>query len=130
MAPGHTEGTLQVQLAAGCPIRDVIERVGDKWAVLLVVRLREGPARFSVLLRGTDGISRRMLTRTLRLLERDGLVARTVFPTTPPSVEYALTELGHGLAGPLDVLSAWAVQHRDDIANARRRYDTAAVGER
>jgi DNA-binding HxlR family transcriptional regulator len=128
VTPGHTGGTLQVQLAAGCPIRDVIERIGDKWSVLLVVRLREGPARFSVLLRATEGISRRMLTRTLRLLERDGLVARTVFPTTPPSVEYALTELGRTLAGPLDTLSAWALQHHDEVAQARHRFDGGAMG--
>ncbi len=121
MAPGNTGVT--AQLTAGCPVRDVIERVGDKWSVLLVVRLREGPARFSVLLRGTEGISRRMLTRTLRLLERDGLVLRTVFPTTPPSVEYALTDLGRGLAAPLDALTVWALAHRDDVEDARRRFD-------
>lgn len=127
MAPGHTEGTLQAQEAVGCPIRDVIERIGDKWSVLIVVRLQDGPARFSTLLRSTAGVSRRMLTRTLRLLERDGLVERTVFPTTPPSVEYALTDLGRGLADPLDAVSRWALAHRVEVQEARSRYDTAST---
>lgn len=133
MVPGHTEVTVQVtghasdltasDLPATCPVRDVIERVGDKWSVLLVVQLRHGPVRFSTLLRSTDGISRRMLTRTLRLLERDGLVSRTVHPTSPPQVDYDLTPLGHGLAGPLDVLTAWAVDNRDRVQAARQAYD-------
>lgn len=127
MAPGNTRGTLQAQQEAGCPIRDVIERIGDKWSVLVVVRLQEGPARFSALLRDTQGISRRMLTRTLRLLERDGLVERTVFPTVPPSVSYALTDLGHGLAGPLDAVSRWALDHRADVEAARTRFDAASA---
>jgi DNA-binding HxlR family transcriptional regulator len=127
VAPGNTRGTLQAQMEAGCPIRDVIERIGDKWSVLLVVRLQEGPARFSELLRATTGISRRMLTRTLRLLERDGLVERTVFPTVPPSVSYALTDLGHGLAGPLDTVSRWALDHHEQVQQARRRFDAATT---
>jgi len=120
VAPGNTRETPQVE---PCPVRDVLERVGDKWSVLLVVHLRAGPARFSALLRAVDGISRRMLTRTLRLLERDGLVAREVFPTTPPSVEYSLTELGRALAEPLDALSEWAMTHRARVEDARLRYD-------
>ena len=126
MAPGNTRGTLQAQEEAGCPIRDVIERIGDKWSVLVVVSLQDGPVRFSGLLRGVDGISRRMLTRTLRLLERDGLVDREVFPTTPPSVEYSLTDLGRGLAGTLEAVSTWAIAHRDDVEAARRRFDAGA----
>ena len=121
MAPGHIVVTEQV--AAGCPIRDVIERIGDKWSVLVVVSLQDGPVRFSGLLRGVDGISRRMLTRTLRLLERDGLVERQVFPTTPPSVEYSLTDLGRGLAGTLEAVSSWAIAHRAEVEEARRRFD-------
>lgn len=125
MAPGHTGVTEHVK-PAGCPVQEVIGRVGDKWSVLLVVRLREGPARFSELLRGVDGISRRMLTRSLRLLERDGLVRRTVFPTAPPSVEYALTDLGLGLVDPLDALTAWALQHREEVERARISFDARA----
>lgn len=141
MTPGHTQVTAQVRTTwpaaepderldtqpdfrpDGCPVRDVLERVGDKWSVLLVVQLRAGPRRFSQLLRSTDGISRRMLTRTLRLLERDGLVSRTVYPTTPPQVEYDLTALGHALAGPLDSLTVWATSHREDIQAARLAFD-------
>jgi DNA-binding HxlR family transcriptional regulator len=111
------------QVAAGCPIQDVIQRIGDKWSVLVVVSLQDGPVRFSGLLRAIDGISRRMLTRTLRLLERDGLVAREVHPTVPPSVEYSLTDLGRGLAGTLEAVSTWALAHRADVEEARRRYD-------
>ncbi|MGS0686213.1 winged helix-turn-helix transcriptional regulator [Nakamurella sp. GG22] len=125
MAPGHSEGTLQVQRLSGCPIQDVIARIGDKWSVMIVVQLQQGPLRFSALLRSTTGISRRMLTRTLRLLERDGLVERTVFPTKPPSVEYSLTDLGHGLVGPLDAVSHWALAHRLDVQQARERFDRA-----
>lgn len=124
MAPGNTGGTLQVRAPAdGCPIRDVIERIGDKWSVQVVVTLQDGPLRFSALLRGVEHISRRMLTRTLRLLERDGLVDRRVFPTTPPAVEYSLTDLGRGLAGTLAAVSTWAVAHRNDVEEARRRFD-------
>ena len=124
MAPGHTGVTEPVRVAADpCPVRDVLERVGDKWSVLLVVHLQAGPARFSVLLRAVEGVSRRMLTRTLRLLERDGLVSRTVHPTRPPSVEYALTDLGRELAVPLEGLTGWALRHRADVERARRDYD-------
>jgi DNA-binding HxlR family transcriptional regulator len=138
VVPGHTGVTVQVSRAAeaevapggidACPVRDVIERVGDKWSVLLVVQLREGPRRFSELLRTTEGVSRRMLTRTLRLLERDGLVSRTVHPTTPPQVEYDLTPLGHALAGPLDALTDWAYRHRDDVQAARTAFDARDDG--
>lgn len=124
MAPGNTGGTQQVVAPPdGCPIRDVIERIGDKWSVQVVVTLQDGPVRFSGLLRRVERISRRMLTRTLRLLERDGLVERRVFPTTPPAVEYSLTDLGRGLAGTLEAVSAWAVEHRTDVEEARRRFD-------
>jgi DNA-binding HxlR family transcriptional regulator len=111
----------------GCPVRDVLERVGDKWSVLLVAQLQAGPQRFSALLRGTEGLSQRMLTRTLRLLERDGLIAREVRPTTPPQVTYSLTPLGAGLADALTALTRWAVEHRDDVAAARAAYDDGAL---
>lgn len=106
-----------------CPVRDVLDRVGDKWSALLVTQLARRPERFSALLRGTDGLSQRMLTRTLRLLERDGLVAREVAPTRPPQVTYSLTVLGRTLADALDPLITWAVQHRTDVAEARRVHD-------
>ena len=124
MLPDPTEGPEQM-LDACRPVRLTLSRIGDKWSVMIVVQLQQGPARFSALLRSTNGISRRMLTRTLRLLERDGLVQRTVYPTKPPSVEYALTDLGNGLVGPLDAVSQWALAHRLDVQQARERFDEA-----
>jgi DNA-binding HxlR family transcriptional regulator len=124
--PAAREDGAAPSAADGCPVRDVLERVGDKWSVLLVAQLQSGPQRFSALLRGTEGLSQRMLTRTLRLLERDGLVAREVRPTTPPQVTYSLTDLGSGLAVELAGLTTWAVEHRDDVAAARAAYDGAS----
>ena len=106
-----------------CPVRDVIERVGDKWSVLLIGRLEGGPQRFGVLARTVEGISRNMLARTLRLLERDGLVTRTVHPTVPPTVEYALTDLGRSLVPALNALAAWAVAHGESVRQARADFD-------
>lgn len=103
-----------------CPVTDVLRRVGDKWTVLVVVLLGSRPFRFNELHRGIEGISQRMLTRTLRGLETDGLVLRTVHPTVPPSVEYRLTPLGESLLHPLSALADWAVTHQPDIAAARR----------
>lgn len=114
---------------APCPVRDVLDRLGDAWSLLVVLRLGAGPARFNQLRRSVDGISQRMLTVTLRSLERDGLVSRTVFPTTPPQVEYALTPLGASLHGPIGALSRWASMHQATIQDARRRYDGAAAAE-
>jgi DNA-binding HxlR family transcriptional regulator len=108
---------------ATCPVRDVIDRVGDKWSVLLISQLADGPRRFSALLRGTDGLSQRMLTRTLRLLERDGLVAREVVPTTPPQVTYSLTALGGSLAKALEPLTRWALDNRAAVEAARAAWD-------
>lgn len=116
------------QLSAGtCPMREVLDRVGDKWSVLIVVYLREGPQRFNALRRRIEGISQRMLTETLRHLERDGLVRRTVYPSVPPRVEYALTELGQSLTLPLAALAAWAEQHRGAIVQAREQYDQGRI---
>lgn len=131
MSPGHIavpalDQQRHERSGEGCPVRDVLERVGDKWSVLLVVELTHGPRRFSELLRAVDGISRRMLTRTLRLLERDGLVNRTVFATVPPSVEYRITPLGEELALPLEALAAWAVTHRHTVEAARAAFDQRA----
>jgi DNA-binding HxlR family transcriptional regulator len=103
-----------------CPVTDVLRRVGDKWTVLVVVLLGQRPFRFNELQRGIEGISQRMLTRTLRGLETDGLVLRTVHPTVPPSVEYRLTPLGESLLHPLSTLADWAVANQPRIAAARR----------
>lgn len=106
-----------------CPIREVLDRIGDKWSVLIVAVLGNGSHRFSQLHRAIDGISQRMLTLTLRALERDGLVTRTVHPTVPPRVDYALTDLGRTLLEPITALAAWATDHRDAIHAARIEYD-------
>lgn len=106
-----------------CPVRDVLDRIGDKWSVLVVMNLRTAPARFNALKRAIGGVSPRMLTTVLRHLERDGLVIRTVHATTPPQVEYALSPLGRSLVGPIDALGAWARDNRNRIAAARAAFD-------
>jgi len=102
-----------------CPVTDVLRRVGDKWTVLVIVLLGQRTHRFNELHRGIDGISQRMLTRTLRGLESDGLVEREVVPTVPPSVRYSLSPLGVSLLVPLSALADWVVEHRPEIAAAR-----------
>jgi DNA-binding HxlR family transcriptional regulator len=104
-------------------VASVLARVGDKWSVLVIMLLRDGPRRFNELKRMIGGISQRMLTLTLRGLERDGLVTRTVFPTVPPRVDYELTDLGRGLSDPVMKLGAWAQQHLPDIDTARKNFD-------
>lgn len=110
-------------------VSEVLSRVGDKWTVLVVSILGEGPKggpkRFNELRRALGSISQRMLTLTLRGLERDGLVTRTVFPIVPPRVDYELTKLGRSLLDPVNGLSLWARQHRAAIADARERFDAA-----
>ena len=98
-----------------CPVTELFRRLGDKWTLLVLVLLGERAYRFNELQRRIEGISQRMLTRTLRTLEDDGLVKRTVFPTVPPSVEYDLTSRGQSLLGPLTEMATWAVQHQDDV---------------
>ncbi|XKG99766.1 helix-turn-helix transcriptional regulator [Pelagibacterium halotolerans] len=102
---------------------DILNRIGDKWSVMIVGRLGHGTKRFSELKRAVEGISQRMLTLTLRNLERDGLVVRTVYPEIPPRVEYKLTPLGETLLEPINALWDWASVHGEDIARARERYD-------
>ncbi|MFI5409925.1 winged helix-turn-helix transcriptional regulator [Kaistia sp. UC242_56] len=119
---GPFAGTV-VLPAEQCPVRDVLDRLGDAWSYLVVLQLTTGPHRFNALKRAVDGISQRMLTVTLRSLERDGLVSRQVFPTTPPQVEYALTEMGHSLAEPMRALTAWAASHHDHVRASRAVYD-------
>jgi DNA-binding HxlR family transcriptional regulator len=103
----------------------VLQRVGDKWSMLIVAVLSDGPRRFSELRRAIEPISQRMLTVTLRSLERDGLVTRTVTPTIPPRVDYALTPLGHSLQEPVLALAKWAATHLPEIAQAQVTFDGA-----
>ena len=105
-------------------VREVLNRVGDKWSVLVVALLGDGKKRFSELRRSIEGISQRMLTLTLKGLERDGLITRTVYPTIPPRVEYELTKLGRSLLNPIRELGDWAGQNREKIQIARNRYDS------
>ena len=115
-------------LPADCrAVGDILARVGDKWSVLVVTRLGDGPLRFNELRRAIGGISQRMLTLTLRGLERDGLVTRTVFPTVPPRVDYALTPLGRDLLEPVSALGEWATRNQAKIARAREKFDGAAA---
>ncbi len=113
-------------------VREVLARVGDKWSVLVIALLSRGPLRFSEVYRAVEGISHRMLTLTLRQLERDGLVTRTVFPTVPPRVDYELSALGMTLIEPVMALVEWAEHHRMDIEAARATFDAAraTVSER
>jgi len=113
-----------IHLPADCrAVSDVLARVGDKWSVLVVTRLGERPFRFNELRRSVGGISQRMLTLTLRGLERDGLIMRTVYPTIPPRVDYALTPLGRDLLEPVSALGAWAIRNQSKIARAREEFD-------
>jgi len=107
-------------------VSEVLARVGDKWTVLVVWTLGDGSKRFNELRKALGSISQRMLTLTLRALERDGLVTRTVFPTIPPRVDYELTELGRSLLDPVSELGSWARKNRPAIENARHRFDAKA----
>src|SRR6476659_4462304 len=107
-------------------VSEVLSRVGDKWTILVVSELGNGPRRFNEMRRALGSISQRMLTLTLRGLERDGLVTRTVFPTVPPRVDYELTKLGRSLLEPVSGIGLWARQNREHIEEARRRFDTTA----
>jgi DNA-binding HxlR family transcriptional regulator len=110
-----------------CPVRGVLDRIGDKWSTLIVITLAERPLRFGELRRTIPDISQRMLTQTLRDLQRDGLISRHVFPTQPPSVEYRLTEMGQSLLEPLAGLVRWAEAHHGAIRGARSDYDQQAA---
>ncbi len=123
----HSDATAQPRLhSAGCRnVAPVLNRVGDKWSMMIVMFLTDGPKRFSELKRSIDGISQRMLTLSLRGLERDGLVTRTVTPTIPPRVDYELTELGRSLREPVIALGQWAIEHIGCIRAAQERFDKA-----
>jgi DNA-binding HxlR family transcriptional regulator len=113
--------------AARCPVRDVLDHIGDKWTTLILIALAEKPRRFSEMQRAVPDISKRMLTQTLRDLERDGMVTRHVFPTKPPSVEYRLSPLGHSVLAPLAGLVEWAESNQAGIQSARAEFDAAAL---
>ena len=124
MSPSHKTVSHEA-----CPaVREVLNRVGDKWSVQIVGMLQDGPRRFSELRRAIEGISQRMLTLTLRGLERDGLISRSVEPTIPPRVDYELTEQGRDLIKPMQVLGEWALAHLPAIEKARSRFD--AINDR
>lgn len=110
-------------------VHEVLSQIGDKWTVLVVRALNDGPRRFSELKRDVEGISQRMLTLNLKTLERDGFVTRTVYPTIPPRVDYELTTLGHSLSDPLGVIAQWAITNRQRIVDARVAFDMRAPNE-
>lgn len=122
---GASDGSATQRHSAGrCEgVSDVLARVGDKWSVQVVMLLGDGPLRFNALKRAVGGISQRMLTLTLRGLERDGLVTRTVFPTIPPRVDYELTALGRSLWKPVEALGSWAIANGATIQAARQAFD-------
>lgn len=131
MSAGHTDVTVPsaeldpcgLPHHPDCGIRDVLDRVGDKWSVLVVVELASGTRRFRELQRAVHGISQRMLTLTVRRLERDGLVTRTVYPTVPAQVDYRLTPTGASLTHLVKALADWSLAHREGIAASRANYD-------
>jgi DNA-binding HxlR family transcriptional regulator len=115
-------------LSAACPTRQVLGRVADKWTMLVITALSEQEVlRFSELRRRVDGVTQKVLTQTLRGLERDGLVERTVFPTVPVTVQYRLTALGHSLGAAVNVIKAWTYENIEELERARSRYDEAAA---
>ncbi len=129
--PGHMRVTTprSAHRSEDCrAVSEILARVGDKWSVLIVMLLGAGPKRFNEIKREIGGISQRMLTLTLRGLERDGLLTRTVFPTVPPRVDYELTDLGRSLWRPVEALGIWARANQAEIQAARTRFDEARVG--
>ena len=126
MSPAHTG----VPSTSRCPFRDVLDRIGDRWTVLVIAELSDGPRRFRQIQRSVDGISQRMLTLTLRRLERDGLVTRTVYPTVPAQVDYRLTPSGASLTDLLRSMAAWSRDHRERIWADRATYDAQHPDDR
>ena len=123
----NSDGTRDIT-AGKCRIREILDRVGDKWSLFVIFRLGAGPRRFTELRHSVDGISQRMLTVTLRGLERDGIVTRTVHPVVPPRVDYELTKMGQALIDAVGSLMAWADAHLDDVDAARAAYDSRKAG--
>ncbi|MCA9895023.1 MAG: helix-turn-helix transcriptional regulator [Anaerolineae bacterium] len=120
----ETNGQKANPYVGDCPSRQILNLIGDKWTTLVIGLLDGHTMRFSELRRRIGGISQKMLTQTLRNLERDGLVERTVYPEVPPRVEYSLTPLGETLTGPLSALMVWAEDHLDAVAHAQQKYDS------
>ncbi len=116
----------EIQPSSGGAIREVLDRLGDKWSLLIIRSLREGPLRFTALQRETPGISQRMLTHTLRALQRDGLVDRESFDESPPRVEYRLTDFGHTFVPVVITIVNWAVDNQDALDANHRTWDDAA----
>ena len=112
--------------SADCPTRQILDRVGDKWAVLILLLLREQPVRFNQLRRTIEGISQKMLSQVLKSLERDGLIRRRAIATVPVTVEYSITPLGRTLAVSVDALRLWAQAHIGEVIKAQKRYDGAS----
>ena len=127
MSQGHTgvtvDATVAELVAESCPMAEVLARVAGKWSIPILMAATKGPMRFTELERAIPDISRRMLTLTLRNLERDGLLTRTVYPTVPPKVEYSATEMAAELRGTLTELTLWAERHRSGVDRARAAYD-------
>jgi DNA-binding HxlR family transcriptional regulator len=115
--------------SADCPTRLVLDRVADKWTVLVLGLLGNGPVRFNRLRRAVEGLSQKVLAQTLRRLERDGLITRAAFPTVPVTVEYALTPLGRTLAAAVEPLRVWAEDHIDQVVSAQQAYDARGGNE-
>src|SRR5205809_122208 len=113
--------------AAACPTRQILDRVGDKWAVLILLLIREEPMRFNALRRAIEGISQKMLSQVLKSLERDGLIRRRAIPTVPVTVEYSITPLGETLSATVDNLRVWAETHMEQVLLSQRQYDAAAA---
>ena len=130
--PSHsccTEEAFQWDTREDCDVRQILDRIGDKWSLLVIALLDDGSMRFTELKKTIDGISQRMLTVTLRQLERDGLVKRTVHPVVPPRVDYELTPLGVTLHATIQSLVTWTETHQAEIARSRARYDAAVAAE-
>jgi DNA-binding HxlR family transcriptional regulator len=129
MTHRNTSVTVQTRFGAEvCSLKELLERVGDKWSILVVAALAREPYRFRALQRAIDGISQRMLTLTLQRLQRDGLISRTVVDMRPPQVEYALTVTGQSLTTPLRALADWAEEHRGAMAESRTLWDARHSG--
>lgn len=123
MSQRNIDVTRQRIADEGCPVVEVIDHVAGKWSIGVIIAAADGPVRFTELERAVEGVSRRMLTLTLRKLERDGLLVRTVYPTVPPKVEYELTDMARELLETLQQLTAWAERHRVSISRCRETYD-------